>query len=223
MSDCRLQLFTNNAVALLNVGITSSDLSITVQPGLGVLFPQPVNPGEWFLVTLEDINAPINREIIKVIGRTGDTFTIDPAGRGWEGTTAQAWPADDTLVDHRVTAATLRCLQHDTKFGESTNNLGIIVGATESANTLVVTGQNKTCKWLVTIQTDDNRICMFEAIAVYKAPPLSPIFNIYSKVGDNVKFQVNVINTLSDMTLTIKNNDTSNFTSVDVIRLQHYT
>ncbi len=222
MSDCRLQLFTNNAVALLDSGITASALSLTVQSGLGNLFPQPVNPGEWFLVTLEDVNSPLTREIIKVIGRSDDTFTIDPAGRGWEGTTPQAWPANDTIVDHRVTAGTLRCLQHDTQFGEPTGGLSIIVGDTQAASTLDTTGLNKTCKWLVTIQTADDRICMFETLAVYKEPPATPIFNIYSKVGDSIKFTVNVAGTLSNMTLTITNTDTSTFTSVDVIRLQHY-
>ena len=103
-----LQLFTNNAVSLLQVSISSSDTTIVLQPGQGASFPQPTNPGEYFLVTLESIAAPLNREIVKISGRAGDVLTVHPAGRAQEGTTAQAWTAVNTLVDHRITAETIR-------------------------------------------------------------------------------------------------------------------
>lgn len=103
-----LQLFSNNAVSLLNAPISASSTSLQVQPGLGALFPQPSQPGEFFLVTLETIAAPFNREIIKVTGRSGDTLTFSLADRAQEGTVAQAWAANDTLVDHRATAETYR-------------------------------------------------------------------------------------------------------------------
>lgn len=103
-----LQLFTNNAVALLQSPITDSGLVLQVQPGLGNSFPSPSAAGEFFLITLEDINSPSQREIIKVVGRTGDTLIIASGGRGQEGTNARFWPADDTLVDHRITAETIR-------------------------------------------------------------------------------------------------------------------
>ena len=105
-----LQLFSNNAVSLLNASISATDTSLQVQPGLGSLFPQPSLPGEYFLVTLETLAAPFSREIIKVTGRSGDTFTFSLLDRAQEGTTAQAWTANDTLVDHRVTADTLKSL-----------------------------------------------------------------------------------------------------------------
>lgn len=101
-----LQLFTNNAIALLQTNIGPTSMTVQVQPGLGALYPQPVNPGEFFLVTLESINAPLATEIIKITGRVGDVFTV--GARGQENTTAQAWTADETLVDHRVTAETMR-------------------------------------------------------------------------------------------------------------------
>lgn len=103
-----LQLFTNNAISLLNSSISAFDLELHVLPGTGATFPQPSNAGEFFLITLESTGAPFDREIIKVIGRSGDTLFIDPAGRGQEGTTPRAWPATDTLVDHRLTAETIR-------------------------------------------------------------------------------------------------------------------
>ena len=101
-----LQLFTNNAISLLQANISASDTTILLQPGLGAEFPQPVNPGEFFLITLETIAAPLHREIIKVTGRTGDTLT--GCVRAQEGTSSRSWVAFDTLVDHRITAETIR-------------------------------------------------------------------------------------------------------------------
>ncbi len=216
------QLFTNNAVSLLAAPISSSATTLAVLAGHGALYPAITEAGHYFLVTLENETATA-REIVKVNGRVGDVFT--GLERGWEGTTPQNWAAgggNDTLVDHRVTAGTLEGLIHDTNFGTPTEALSIMVGNTESANILDTTGQNKTCKWIVTIKTADERISMCEVLAVYKAPPLSPIFNIYAKVGDSVKYTVDVQSTATDMILSIHNTDTSDFVEVDIIRLQHY-
>lgn len=219
------QLFSNNSISLLAAPIGPTDTTLTVLPGDGALFPQPANDGtEYFNVTLESQDAT-RREIIKVFGRTGDTLTN--IQRAQEGTTAQSWPAggpgNDTLVDHRVTAETMRRLQHETNFGQPTQGtVSVIVGNTEEANRIVTTGPNKTCKWIVTIKTADDRICMVEVLAVYKAPPATPIFNQYAKVGDNISFNIHVTSTMTDMSLEVENTDTSLFTSVDVIRLQHY-
>lgn len=101
-----MQLFTNNAVALLDLTLTVGATTIQVQPGLGSLFPQP-GPGDFFLVTLEDIQSPLDREIVCISGRSGDTLFVAPGGRGWEGSPILSWPAGETLVDHRVTAGTM--------------------------------------------------------------------------------------------------------------------
>ncbi len=105
------QLFTNNAVTLLAAGISATDTSLTVMAGYGAQFPQPTGDGsDFFLITLEDQSA-VNREIIRVTGRVGDTFSFLLADRGQEGTTPLAWSAtlgSDTLVDHRITAETMR-------------------------------------------------------------------------------------------------------------------
>lgn len=101
-----LQLFSNNAISLLEVSLSPSSTTLVVQPGLGASFPQPVNPGEFFLITLEDIAAPLTREIIKITGRSGDILTI--GARGLEGTSAASWTSHNTLVDHRITAETIR-------------------------------------------------------------------------------------------------------------------
>ena len=101
------QLFTNNAVSLLELPLNANGDTILLQPGAGAAFPEPINVGEFFLVTLEDIANPTKREIIKCIARTGDVLVVDPMGRGWEGTTPLYWAAQDTLVDHRITAGTI--------------------------------------------------------------------------------------------------------------------
>jgi hypothetical protein len=103
------QLFTNNAISLLAAPIAAGDTMLTVMAGHGSLFPQPANDGsDFFLVTLEDQFATL-REIIRVGSRYGDTF-VD-IERAQEGTPALPWgatPGNDTLVDHRITAETMR-------------------------------------------------------------------------------------------------------------------
>jgi hypothetical protein len=103
-----LQLFSNNAVTLLASPISIGATSLTVMSGHGAMFPQPSAPGEYFLVTLEDQNSTI-REIIRVTARAGDTFS--GILRAQEGTIPRAWGAsigNDTLVDHRITADTMK-------------------------------------------------------------------------------------------------------------------
>lgn len=103
------QLFTNNAVSLLAAPLTPTSTSLQVLPGHGALYPQP-GPGDFFLITLENQTATL-REIIRVTGRTGDVLTFSLGDRAQEGTTALAWSAtsgNDTLVDHRITAETIR-------------------------------------------------------------------------------------------------------------------
>jgi hypothetical protein len=84
-------LLTNNAVAVLNAGISSSATSVTLNSGQGALFPNP-GVGEYFYATLVD--ATYNVEIIKCTARSTDTLTIV---RGQDGTTARAYIAGDRL------------------------------------------------------------------------------------------------------------------------------
>lgn len=214
------QLFTNNAIALLDASISAVATSFTVQAGLGALFPQPATIDEFFLVTLEDAVTPLTREIIKCSARTGDTITVAPGGRGWEGTPATAWAVGTTIVDHRVTAGTLRYLRGN--FIGYDYGLSVAPTVTQSVDSMDITGVNQTCKWFVTIKVADGRLCMFEVIAVYRPAPGSPSHNIYAHVGDPILHGVNVLGTPTDMILQITNNDVSTFTSVDIIRMQHY-
>lgn len=135
MSD--RQLFSNNGVSLLAAPIDASSTMLAVIAGHGALFPNP-SPGEFFLVTLEDQAATI-REIIRVNARSGDVFTS--IQRAQEGTIARAWSAsagNDTLVDHRITAETLRQALSQPAVQIQYN--GVSTGA--AASTLNFTGPN---------------------------------------------------------------------------------
>lgn len=104
------QLFTNNAVSLLQAPIDSTSTLLHVLPEHGELFPTP-QANEFFTITLEDQGALV-QEIVHVTERIGDAFVVI---RGQEGTEARAWSAsqgNDTLVDHRLTALTLNRLSN---------------------------------------------------------------------------------------------------------------
>jgi hypothetical protein len=103
-----LQLFTNNAISILDQNLSPTDTVIHLAQNYGPLFPIPQNPGEFFLVTLETTAAPFHREIVRIDHRVGDDLHVAPGGRAQEGTTAQAWTAGLTIVDHRITAETIR-------------------------------------------------------------------------------------------------------------------
>lgn len=81
-----VQLFTNNAVTLLDASILIGDLVLTVTGGDGALFPSPT-AGDWFYATIELGSL---REIVQVTARSTDTFTIV---RGQDGTAAMGWTA----------------------------------------------------------------------------------------------------------------------------------
>ena len=61
-----LQLFTNNAISILDQNLSPTDTVIQLAQNYGPLFPIPQNPGEFFLVTLETTTAPFHREIVKI-------------------------------------------------------------------------------------------------------------------------------------------------------------
>lgn len=68
-------------------------LAFTVAAGKGALYPNP-GAGEYFYGAFTNA-AKSAYEIVKITGRTGDSFTIDPAGRGVDGTSAATWLAGD--------------------------------------------------------------------------------------------------------------------------------
>jgi hypothetical protein len=89
----------NFARSTLAVGLTSSDTTLSVVGTHGARFPT-IGVGDFFYVVLE--NAVLQREILKVTARAGDTMTVV---RGQDGTTAQAWVAGDLIEQRFVRAA----------------------------------------------------------------------------------------------------------------------
>jgi microcystin-dependent protein len=68
-------------------------LSFTVEAALGARFPT-LGAGEYFYGTFKNADKT-KFEIVKVVTRSSDTFTIEAGGRGLDGTTAQTWAAND--------------------------------------------------------------------------------------------------------------------------------
>lgn len=92
---------SNNAVGRLAVGIAAGDLSLSVLPGQGALFPT-LGAGDYFPGTL--VRASDGAvEIITVTARSTDVFTIT---RSQENTTALAFIAGDR-IELRLTAETV--------------------------------------------------------------------------------------------------------------------
>jgi hypothetical protein len=230
------QLFTNNAVSLLAAPISATATSLQVLPGHGALYPQP-GSGDFFLITLENQNATL-REIIKVTGRSGDTFTFSLADRGQEGTTAQAWtahPGADTLVDHRITAETIRqaflqpALSPGTAWinGETTGPILIEPAWTIPISSVVYSQHNRGFKFLVTMVAPANGLSQtFEMLANVSgnimANTETVTFTRYSRSGYNFNGVLNVsLTTLSNtLTVTWQNNESINV-EVMVTRIQH--
>lgn len=95
-------LYTNNATATLAAGISNSATTITLNSGQGSLFPSPT-AGNYFYGTLTDAATGTLIEIVKVTSRTTDSMVV---ARGQQGTTAQAYNANDKF-ELRVTAGGL--------------------------------------------------------------------------------------------------------------------
>lgn len=71
-------------------------LAFTVEAGKGALYPV-MAPGDYFYGVFTNA-LKTSYEVVKIIGRTGDAFTVDPVGRGFDGTTAQTWLANDLFL-----------------------------------------------------------------------------------------------------------------------------
>jgi microcystin-dependent protein len=84
-------IFANNAKTNLATALTSTATTITLTPGAGVKFPQPVG-AQYFVMTLTDAATGLVNEIIYITSRSNDVLT---AVRGQEGTLAKAWLIGD--------------------------------------------------------------------------------------------------------------------------------
>ncbi len=101
-------LLTNNARSTLLSGINALQTEIRLRAGGGNTFPTITAPGQWFPITIEDSVGAI--EIMRVIARSGDVFTVR---RAQEGTTAKSFSAND-VVELRLTVGAMQELVSDT-------------------------------------------------------------------------------------------------------------
>ena len=95
-------LFTNNASTVLARAITPTDTILQLTAGTGQYFPQPTI-GDYFMLTLVQVNNPEVSEIVECIERVGDVLTVV---RGQEGTQPQIFNISDS-VELRITAGSL--------------------------------------------------------------------------------------------------------------------
>lgn len=123
--------FTNNAVASLAAGVSTSSTTISVAPSTGALFPT-LAAGDWFPVTVLD-NTGIF-EIMRCTARSGDTLTVT---RAQEGTTAKAFNAG-ARIEHRMTSAAVEGIKSDAIAGASIGFTPVQQGggANQAANKL---------------------------------------------------------------------------------------
>lgn len=100
----RLVQFANNAVSKLASGISSSATTLTVLPGEGAKFPA-LTGSKYFTATLVKVDG--STEIVKVTGRSTDTFTIVRTFEPVAGaSTAYSFSAGDR-VELRLTAGVI--------------------------------------------------------------------------------------------------------------------
>lgn len=127
------RLYANNAKTTLAATVASGDTTITVVDGSA--FPNPnTSAGEYFLATL-DAGSVI--EIVKVTGRTGNTFT--GVVRAQEGTMATSFGVG-SKIDNRVTRDTLTSFLRSVDVFDSLATVDqLIHPSTMDANTYLMT------------------------------------------------------------------------------------
>ena len=202
------QLFTNNALSLLNTAIGPTDLIIEVITGDGHLYPQPLLADDYFIITIEDPTSTY-REIIRCSGRSGDQLIVDPLGRGYEGTTAQYW-AIDSLVDHRATAHFYNQAKVNGESSSATTLNIVSPAATGNADTFTISYPNQlACKWIITVLDPiSDRVSVCEVLACYRGAVNPPMFSVYARTGDKLHYLIEVDVSGSALELNVTNEDT---------------
>lgn len=92
------EVFTNNAATTLGSALGSTDTVCTVAVGTGAAFPA-LSAGQYFTATLYAAGSAtgVPNEIVHVIARSGDSFTII---RAQEGTSAGTYNVGDTIANY---------------------------------------------------------------------------------------------------------------------------
>jgi len=125
-------LFTNNAATTLAASLSNSATTLSVASGTGAAFPSP-SGSQYFYCTLQTASGS-TVEIVKVTGRSTDTFTIV---RAQDNTGASAFSSGDK-VELRLVAANLNDLpkldEVNTFSGVATFTTNVNVGATPTSS-----------------------------------------------------------------------------------------
>ncbi|WP_341304736.1 hypothetical protein [Pseudomonas sp. TMP25] len=102
-----MQLLINNWATVLTAPATSAATTLSVAPAQAAKLAG-IGAGDYYLLTLAAATDGVETawEIVKLTGATGSALTVV---RGWEGTTAAAWP-DGVTISARATAGTLASL-----------------------------------------------------------------------------------------------------------------
>lgn len=197
------QLFTNNAISLLQENLSAASLVIHVASGTGDSFPQPLNPDDFFLVTLENSAETVN-EIVKIVGRNGDLLQVSADGRGVEGTIARQWTTND-IVDLRLTAGSLQSmvpLHWSAELALSTTQESILdqipIGVHDVLKWQVVI----TCLALTASQT-------FEIFALINRYTNTVVWTKNASLGQDISTTINITLVGADAVFSIQNNETS--------------
>jgi hypothetical protein len=196
------QLFTNNAISLLDRPMSINDTVLFVKPEAADKYPNPQN-GDYFLVTLEDVTNPMVNEIVRIEQRIDNQLII--SHRGYESTEIGMWSADSTLVDHRVTAGTLRNLQtQQAQLPHSTIN-NVAASQTAPIDSVEMNQMSGT-KWIVNISMGAYSN-VSEVLGVNSAS--GPKCIKYGSVGDKLNVDMNVSSSSNQLILSISNNEAS--------------
>jgi hypothetical protein len=118
-------LFTNNAATTLASSLSNSATTLSVASGTGAAFPS-LSGSQYFYCTLQTASGS-TVEIVKVTGRSTDTFTIV---RAQDNTGASAFSSGDK-VELRLVAANLNDLPKLDEVNTFTTN--VYVGATSTS------------------------------------------------------------------------------------------
>lgn len=143
-------LFTNFARAKLATPPSgTSGLVFTVESGKGNLFPITGGSNKFYVCFKNA--AKTSMEIVRILSRGGDAFTIDTGSRGLDGTTAQTWTAND-FIELIPNAAALQNFAQKDETPQFSAGLGVSLG-TVSAPSIAATGDPNTGMWFPAADT----------------------------------------------------------------------
>ncbi len=191
MTSPAVQIYANNASSTLTGSILNTDLVIPVADGSK--FPTP-GANQYFLATIE---VGTSNEIVKIIGRSGNNLSVDPAGRGMDGTVASPW-ASGALIEIRTNRATLSGMARyaDLLDNYSSSTYDPTVSAFLNKSVLFASSDGRLKQDNANFTYDSGTTTLTSPIAVHGTSVKSPILdsgsatNLLVKTNATTQFQV---------------------------------